>query len=159
MKETYKAFVLFLAGVAALIGITSFKALPYLPGEPQMLYYKLSSSNISELGALNSNEYIGTSRGVKIAPIIKTFGLKGESTFIAKAQGDYDFKVNELKIVLSELNAQLKVKEKGEFFNSEYYYSPKISVYSTINGTKVNIHVAYVSNGIRVGCPMIFSSY
>lgn len=159
MKETYKAFVLFLASVAVFSGISAFKTLPYLPGEPQMLYYKLSSSNISELNAVNSDAYTGTMFGVKTAPIIKTFGLKGESTFIAKTQSNYDFKVNELKTILSDLNAQLKAKEQGEFFNSEYYYSPKISVYSTINGTKVNIHVAYGSNGIRVGCPMIFSSY
>lgn len=159
MKEIYKTFVLFLAGVAVLSGISVFKTLPYLPGEPQMFYYKLSSSDISELNAVNSKRYGNASLGGKIAPIVKTFFLKGESTFIAKNKSDYDFKVNELNSVLSELKAQLKVKEKGEFFNSEYYYSPKISVYSTINGIKVNIHVAYGSNGIRVGCPLIFSSY
>ena len=46
----------------------------------------------------------------------------------------------------------------GEIEN-EYYYSDKISAYTTVNGKKVNVHISRTGGKVAVGIPFIFGSY
>lgn len=50
------------------------------------------------------------------------------------------------------------VEEAGEII-SFYYYSKKIPKCQTINGVKVNLHVAVAKNYIKIGCPLIYGGY
>lgn len=41
----------------------------------------------------------------------------------------------------------------------KYYYSPKISVYRSINGRKVNVQTAENGNNYTIGSPLIYGGY
>ncbi len=77
--------------------------------------------------------------------------LKGESVVF------YDKEKVE-KLIL-ELSATKLFTETGENFYCEYYFSPEISDYLFINGEKVNLHVSYSNDKIRVATPLIFGSF
>ncbi len=77
--------------------------------------------------------------------------LAGESV---KVYGNFDE-----KSFLSKMHARLVFEEIGENFRCGYYYSPKIRGYKSINGKKVNLHIAVTESGTTVGTPIIFGSY
>lgn len=60
---------------------------------------------------------------------------------------------------LSRLNAEFVFSEKGEEFETNYYYSDKISGYKTINGKKINIQTAVYSDDYLIATPMIFGGF
>ena len=77
--------------------------------------------------------------------------LKGESVEFFSQE-----KVDDL---LKNLNAVFVFSEEGELFNCAYYYSDEIDEHVTLNGYKINVHVAKTKTSIIVGTPMIFGSF
>ena len=104
------------------------------------LYSKSSQSKIITLSESEADYFFYFKRD-----------LKGECVVF------YD--IERVENLLLDLSATKIFTEKGEDFYCEYYYSPKISNCLFINGEKVNLHVSYSNNNIRVATPLIFGSF
>ena len=105
------------------------------------LYFYSSSSNC---------RIVDVGNGEERDPVYFGHSLKGESVVTLKEfVGKY----------LKEKKARKVFTETVGTITNEYYYSPYISVYKSINGRKVNIHVSLNGQKATVGVPMIFGSY
>lgn len=71
------------------------------------------------------------------------------------------FKINQFVIekVISTYKAKALIKECGESFYTEYYYTEKIPFYELIGGVKVNIQVAYSGDYAIIGSPIIYGAF
>ena len=88
--------------------------------------------------------------GQTLRPYFKS-ALKGESVVLSDPSSVGGF--------LEGILAELVFEERVGSTVCEYYYSPQISVYKSINGQKVNIHIAKNPEKTVVGIPLIFGSY
>jgi hypothetical protein len=71
----------------------------------------------------------------------------------------FEFEQNILNACLKSYNAKKLFSEKGETFNTTYYYSSKIPFYELIGGVKVNIQVAYSGTLCHIGSPIIYGGF
>lgn len=145
-----KAFITMIFGVSAVMLTAAVKPLPRLPGKCEAAYYGNSSGCLMRLGG-DCRDYATS--------FLRLINLKGYASFIDENRPDYKSELKKLGETLAACRARPVCVETGDCYRCEYYYSPEISVYSTINGKKVNIHVAYSRGVIRVGCPLIYSSF
>ena len=76
---------------------------------------------------------------------------KGESAVFYSAE--------KVKRLLLSLGCEKIFSEKGEDFDCDYYYSPEVPTFCTVNGLRVNVHVAKAKDRIVVGIPFIFGGY
>lgn len=60
---------------------------------------------------------------------------------------------------LTEYDCRLVFSEVFDGLVVKYYYTPKISVYRSINGKKVNIQTADRDGGFTIGSPLIYGGY
>ncbi len=72
----------------------------------------------------------------------------------------FSFKVDESSLdFLNELNVKMVYSSQIENVENIYYYTNQIKTYQIINGQKVNVHIAKMTDGITVGIPIIYYGY
>lgn len=76
--------------------------------------------------------------------------LKGESVCVSPSVAEN---------FLKEVNASLIFTETIEDCVCDYYYSGQIPLYTSVNGRKINAHIARRGERITLGVPFIFGSY
>lgn len=108
-------------------------------GEKEM-YFLSASSNCKIVGVQSESEF------VYFMP-----ALKGESVKLYRPQDKDE--------ILKKYSAKEVFSERAGNIVNRYYYSPKISRFTTINGKKVNLQIADSNGEITVGIPLIFGSY
>lgn len=64
-----------------------------------------------------------------------------------------------VKSFLKDKGCKLMFTENIDGIVIKYYYTPKISVYRSINGKKVNIQTAENKGNFTIGSPMIYGGY
>lgn len=102
--------------------------------------------------------YGGCSSGVtesfptyKIKKFYDYIDIDGQSLYTKN--GDY------VEKFLKENGCELMFSETVDGIVVEYYYTPKISVYRSINGRKVNIQTVKNEGNFTIGSPMIYGGY
>lgn len=84
-------------------------------------------------------------------PFYLKSALKGESVLL-----DDPAKAEKLR---EKFGAAFVFGEKVSGVENEYYFSSLIPAYITVNGKKINFHVAKRDGAVTVGIPFIFGSY
>ena len=112
-----------------------------LEGKHAFYFYSSSSGcQIVELSEEKAKEF------VYFKPL-----LKGESVTLYSPRDKDKF--------LAKCCAKEVFEESVSGVVNRYYYSPKISRFTTVNGEKVNLHISDSNGIITVGIPFIFGSY
>lgn len=143
----YNRLIASICALLVLVGALYFKAekTPLFEAEGgTYTFYLYSSSSNAKIISVSAVEARATFE--------KITDVCGESLFIP---GKAPFAAEQIK----RLKARLLFTENVDGIFSEYYYSNKIPRYKSINGYKVNLHVAYSASGTTIGSPIIFGSY
>ncbi len=70
-----------------------------------------------------------------------------------------DFCNFNLQELLDRFSAEVIMIEDYEGGTSYYAYSSKIKYLEMINGNKINLHIAVKSDGVKIGVPIIYTSF
>ena len=82
------------------------------------------------------------------------------SVFLGEKRGEScEIAESDLPNVLKRLKAEPVFNEKGEFFENNYYYSPKIKGNIVIKGQRINLHVSKRDGKIYIASPLNFGSF
>lgn len=71
----------------------------------------------------------------------------------------YDKNFNYASNIINPLNATIVKTEKIDGIINYYYYSKNLARTVTVDGKRVNLHVAVTSSLITVGYPLIYHAY
>ncbi|MGN0819464.1 MAG: hypothetical protein ACI4M6_03585 [Christensenellaceae bacterium] len=132
-----------ICSLIATFFIVGFPKKPVFQGEGDYVLY------------LNSASSLACSVEVEQRSISKTYScFKNVSGECLKARSQ-----QVINDELIRLNAKFVFSEKGDDFETNYYYSDKISGYKTINGKKINIQTACRADNYIIATPMIFGGF
>lgn len=72
---------------------------------------------------------------------------------------EFDYNKQTVEQILKKYSAKKLFSERGNGFNTTYYYTNKIPFYELIGGVKVNLQVAYSLDKCVVGSPIIYGGF
>ncbi|MBR4270185.1 MAG: hypothetical protein IKQ31_00705 [Clostridia bacterium] len=77
------------------------------------------------------------------------------STQIRGVSVEFDSSKNEVEKLISKYRIRKISAEELETTSFIYGYTPYLPLYSTIDGKKINIQIAYSDNHVKIGYPLI----
>ena len=114
-------------------------------------FYLYSQSSNAQIVTVNAVEAGERAKGLQ--------NIKGEGVF-------FDYQTNDRVYCLNIINNEIKGKkarlvfcETGDWGESYYYYTERISNFCIVNGERVNLHVVIGENSASIGSPLIFGSF
>ncbi len=85
--------------------------------------------------------------------------VKASLEYVCGESVVFDYSQEQIDKCLSSYKAKKLFSEKGEGFDTVYYYSNKIPFYELIDGVKVNLQVAYLGEYCQIGSPLIYGAF
>lgn len=140
LKDKLKTPLVFVVCMAILTLVTFLNSGAVIKEEGKYEVYLGSNSSNCKVVGVDKNE-------------VKRFSLRyGESC-------EFSCESFDLVGLLDEYSAKIVYIEKTENGESYYCFSEKIKFSKTLNGKKVNLHVHWTKEKIKIGTPIIFGSY